>query len=919
MKRINIYKAIIAWILPFLLFAGCDGRIGGGSDVEVDREQLSLELNLNAPGIISSVTTRSMPNEAALSNVQVLVFEELSGGSEVFRYKAPIAKEAGMTYTIEAKISQNDEKYRLVVLANAPVVTLSDKDIGKSKEEILNRFTFDCAGIWNATAGNSKPFPMWGEAINTLTVKKEETVNVLLHRALAKVDVGLRFKPQTQENQTEEVEGIDNFKLTSVRVYRTVNKAYVASSTDKFNDKNEAIKPNIHPEAIYNLGEGNPSADIKDANEKPLVYEFTPADKYVREIYIPESLEVLNGTHTMDDVPCLVVGGCYGTVSKENETFYRVDFAEYEPHGVIKKGTYKSLLRNHRYVVNIKSVSGPGFKEPEMALNSISAKLQIEVKEWNERPLNFFVVGDYYFKIKSREVVLPAALFDEEGELLVDEFPEIMIPIETNIPIELSYEDLIEILEHGGEHKSLKWKWDSADEKDEFYKMSSIFAPHAIAYLSDDKKNIVIKVSQNTDESGAENPYEERTDDLIVFIDDFFQFTIKVIQEANLKPSYTLDCSTVKLNGIYKKGNSLSSNNYVEVVASIDESQEITTLEGASYVIETDKLNGISFRAQGKFGPKGTSIDGDGKSYLIRLEGTGTIEDYATNNHTITCNSTSTGNTTCSVKVATAYKPIRVLALSDNSNYGYGLNPSGYANSYNFVTSAANFGLNQNSTVKVESISITHTTSSSYFQGQLKSNPDIILCAIPASSINKVSKAELRAYLDRGGVFICLHESDSWSFRDFIRMLPGQGSANITTGPKNEAVKILKTVDDMITNGSFGDLKEKYWGATGTNKMVGNLAASKVTVYSGTFGWSDNATSTLFKHNELNFLYCGDGGLLTNDAYLGYGSFPFSVNRNTGYTPMTATYGGQTVYSAALFGNIMEWAMYQATYHGINK
>lgn len=890
MKQINIYKAFAILFFPILLFTGCLDLISESNNGEVGSEQLSLQLNINAPGIFSSVNTRSMSNEAALSDVQVLVFEELSGGSEVFRYEAPITKEAGLTYTVKVQVSQKEEKYRLVVLANAPKVTFADSDNGKSKEEILNRFSFDCAGVWNATVSNSKPIPMWGEAINTLTIKKEEYVDVLLHRALAKVDIGLMFKEQTQDKQTEEVEGLDNFKLTSVRVYRTVNKGYVASSADKFNDKNEAIKPNIHPEGIYNLGDGNSSADIKDANEKPLVYEFTPADKYVREIYIPESLEVLNGTHTMDDVPCLVVGGYYGTENNENETFYRVDFAEYEANGVIKKGTYKTLLRNHRYVVNIKSASGPGFKDPDHALNSINAKLELEVVEWNEVPMNYFVVGDYYFKINTRDVVLSAeqqVLGDGEPW---DGFSVQYLKYETNLAVSKS---------------SFTQKWESSGGSESLYGIGAFFdydhASHKIAFVIAAPVNVPGH-EQNEDADG-----EEKNDVVTFTVDNKFTFTIKVKQEEYRNTKYQLLCENKVVNGLYVKGKGLTNNAYIDINVKADAGSG--TLTGSPYVIETNTENGIYFKAEGNFGDDSSFIlDDKGESYRVRLQGFGAPTNYAESTYQITCNSSSERNTTCSVDIATAYRPIRILAISDDSRYGYGLDAP--SNSYNFVSSTANFGLNPNSTVKVESVTITHTTEHDYFANQLITRPDIILCALSGLRINKVPIANLTEYINAGGVFICLHEHN---FGAFIKTLPGLSKAAIDDGPINTAV-LISTVDDMITNGSFGDLKGKYWGATGTNQIAQNLDANKVTVYSG-----NTASSTLFKHNEKNFFYCGDGGLLTNNARLGYGTHPFAVDGNAGYRPMTATYGKQTVYSAALFGNIMEWAMYQATYHGINK
>lgn len=889
-QRTTIKLLAILGLLTLLLNLGCSEQLIE-SEGNITGEKKTITLSLNAPGM-SNTPTRAIPNEAILTDIQILVFEELSDGSEVYRYTAPITPKTGLTYTIEAKISKTNEKYRFVVLANAPQISLSDGDIGKMKDDILKKFSFNCAGIWNATESASRPFPMWGEYKNTITIKKEEYLDILLHRALAKVDVGLNFNPQTQENQTEVVEGIKNkegkeiFKLTSVRVYRTKNKGYMASSAEKINSKNEVFSPSIPSDAVYNLGDETSSDNIEEADKKPLIYKFTPRNSFVREVYIPESIESVDGK-TMDEVPCLVIGGYYGVDNTSDETFYRVDFAEYEANGTVKKNSYKTILRNHRYVVNIKSISGSGFKEPEEALNSINVKLGLEVVDWNEVPLNYFVHGDYYFKINTRNVVLPA---EGREEAPFDGFSIYYLEYETNLEVDES---------------SFTQKWESSGTAQSDYGFAVFFDEDFATGLV----KLIVGNLPNIPEQDENSTGEERSDVVEFTVDNKFTFTIKVKQEEYRNTKYQLLCDTKVVNGVYLKGKNLTNNAYIDIDIKADENSG--TLVGSPYMIETDVVNGISFKAEGKFGEISESLDKKGTSYRVRLQGIGAPTTYAESTYQITSNSTSESNTTCSVKIATAYKPIRILAISDNSTYGYGLNPRGYANSYNFVSSISNFGLNLTSTVKVEGITITHTTDSKYFANQLITRPDIILCALSGSRINAVPVANLTEYINAGGVFICLHEDN---FKSFITTLPGLSEVNITEGPINAAMPIIGPTD-IITNGSFGKgLVGKYWGATGTNQCVYMPNISKVTVYSEYKG-----SPILFKHNEKNFLYCGDGGFLTNRSSTGYGRYPFSVNASTGYTPMTYAYGSQTVYNAALFGNIMEWAIHQATYHGINK
>lgn len=886
-------------LLTLFLNLGCSEQLIE-SEGNITGEKKTITLSLNAPGM-SNTSTRAIPNEAILTDIQILVFEELSDGSEVYRYTARITPKTEVTYTIEAKISKSNEKYRFVVLANAPQISLSDGDIGKKKEDVLKRFSFDCAGIWNATESPSRPFPMWGEYKNTITIKKEEYLDILLHRALAKVDVGLNFNPQTQENQTEVVEGIKNkegkeiFKLTSVRVYRTKNKGYMASSAEKINSNNEVILPNIPSDAMYNLGDETSSNNLEEADKKPLVYKFTPRNSYVREVYIPESIESVDGK-TMDEVPCLVIGGYYGVDNTSDETFYRVDFAEYEANGTVKKNSYKTILRNHRYVVNIKSVSGSGFKEPEEALNSINVKLGLEVIGWNEVPLDYFVHGDYYFKINTRNVVLPA---EGRVEAPYDGFSIFYLDYETNLEVDES---------------SFIKKWESSGTAQSDYGFNVFFDKDFATGLV---KLIVGNLSNIPNEDEGITG-EERSDVVEFTVDNKFTFTIRIKQEEYRNLNYELICESKVVNGVYLKGRGLTSNAYIDINIKADEGTG--TLVGSSYLIETDKVNGISFKAEGKFGERSESLDKKGTSYRIRLQGIGVPTKYTESTYQITCNSISEGNTTCSVDIATAYKPIKILAISSNSNYGYGLNPGRYANSLNFVLSPANFGTTLNSKVKVENISIDHTTSSRTFGNKLKDNPDIVLIGHPGSYVNSANEEALYEYVKKGGVLIALHESN---FSGFIKRLHGFNSSstnNLSGSNRSYRMEISTTIDDRITNGPFGALMGKYWGVDvySYNDYVTKYSTSNIINYSPI-----GEGSIMFRHTDFNFFYCGDGGFLSNAAANGLSisttDQPFAIDRLNNYTPIVKSYSGGDIYNSYLFGNIMTWAIHQATYHGINK
>lgn len=162
------------------------------------------------------------------------------------------------------------------------------------------------------------------------------------------------------------------------------------------------------------------------------------------------------------------------------------------------------------------------------------------------------------------------------------------------------------------------------------------------------------------------------------------------------------------------------------------------------------------------------------------------------------------------------------------------------------------------------------------------------------------------------------------------------------------------TINDIILNGPFGDIRNKYWGVdTHNTVLAANLpigeGASEVTLYSGRQA-ANSATpaegteAPMFKHNSLNFFWIGDGSFLSTPQNtslgwsLGTNAEPFATVNiepqnnpnslfNYNYYPMPkpkygyagngfAT-GDNPVYNAPLFANLMAWALRQSEFYGI--
>ena len=77
----------------------------------------------------------------------------------------------------------------------------------------------------------------------------------------------------------------------------------------------------------------------------------------------------------MSSATCIVVGGYYNR--NEKLSYYRMDF---DPDN--KENAFGQILRNHKYIFNVKKVSAPGWDNPDDAANNQSAHIVAEVRQW---------------------------------------------------------------------------------------------------------------------------------------------------------------------------------------------------------------------------------------------------------------------------------------------------------------------------------------------------------------------------------------------------------------------------------------------------------------------------------------------------------------------------------------------------------
>ncbi len=902
-------------ILLSLWLTGCEDVPYAKDEREVGR--VSLQLNLLAPGPMQT-STRAMDasQESAIdyNQIQILAFESTESG-EVFRYSAVISDRTPPTVTLKVPVSKHGEEYRFVILANAPVISIAD---GTEKSVALNQFIFDCVGKWNTSSANYSKIPMWGELPNPIRITNDRSTSILLHRALARVDVGTRFKfnnanPDTgevyeyAETDKESVWGLDNFKIKDIRVYRTYHRGYVASSQDKMSGS-EVVVPNIPASAAYNSDDGSVYQTLDEADANPLIYSLDVAqDSYIREIYLPESV-IIDAQSDMDNVPCLVIGGYYGETNGSEVTYYRADFATYANKKIV---SYRPILRNHRYVFDIQKVESPGFETPEQALRSISAPLKLNVVAWNEVPLGYYTQGNYYFGVDNRFISMEARA---QGDATTNTYT-------------ISYQTNLEL--NGTTGKSLTYTW-----------RDGVYFDVSIDYT---RKTITFTARQ--DNIGDLSTVRE---DILTLQVENLQLTIHVNQKAFML-NYLLQCDAVKVNGRYRAGLPLDYSHYITLkVRTIG-----SNFNGLPYEVQTIKKNGIYFRTKGTFnGLDATSVGGGNYEYTLQLEGYGTLtNDSGTDPippFEVQLVTNSVDATTCLARILPGYATKRILAIGANAAYrfGYMLEPNTASRA--FMDASMNFGTDPNSTVTMEenesgnAFTIEVMTAGQGMSGEVinynyllsKLNtfkPDIILTGQAVNYYTSGSNTNvidlLADFVNAGGVFLMCNEyyPVASSIEAMVRKIMGTGvSGNNQHIAYNQLFQLNGAEDDLIANGPFGDMRGKQWGSDG-HEMHGftSLPAAETITYSS----RSDGYINMFRHATKPFFFMGEGGFISNaQRYLGgtyQGSYvycPFAIDRNYRPIPRTnyTTSQNVTVYNSQIFGNIIAWAVDYSEMHGIS-
>lgn len=415
---------------------------------------------------------------------------------------------------------------------------------------------------------------------------------------------------------------------------------------------------------------------------------------------------------------------------------------------------------------------------------------------------------------------------------------------------------------------------------------------------------------------------------------------VKNVQVADYskKANYTMDCNRTKVHGVYILNKALDpASNYISVWITMDPSDKF--VEGSVVYMNTNQVDGISFASTAT---KITAADVAAGEKEIILRGTGTPTSVDTKKMTITANS-AISVATCYANVTVAFTKKTILGLGLDNGFGYNiagtygnisLSNIYYNGGRKMLTAPANFGLDPNSTIKVEGYNLVSggSPSGSDLKKHIDTNkPDIIVIGYAYAPSDDAIDV-LIDYMSKKGVVIAAIENNGGIQRLFERTLnlPKDAISVSNRGGAGTIKTFSYIPQSELLNGPFGDIREKKWGEdASTTKGVSNVPVGTVEILSNGIwnGSTDGGNMiTICRFKENNLIFIGDGGFWSRALEIG------GINSNIicplyydeNFRPIVGKYGSGTgytnsdIYNSFFFANMMAWAIKTAQFDGYN-
>ncbi len=336
-----------------------------------------------------SLTPGADGEETAITTVDVLLFRGVEGsgqtGNDTFRGRVAASSNGDGTWS--AVLPKHEQKALLVFIVNASdrVDAMMTGGVVRPdqsrKLEVMRNLTFDTSSPWDTET--PRYLPMWTEKRIVISDNMAPLGPLKLFRAVARVDVGLKFKSPYSDDLdaagADIAEGLGNFTLTKAIVCNIPQTSRLVPTDGNVTWGN----------ADDVAGIKNPSlADASQVSRLEHLAEPESGGKYFfRQIYVGEQT---NGNKQLVNRPCVIVGGRY---EGGPETYYRLDFTK--PAAADGTVSYYDLIRNSRYRLNITAVTGNGYNNVDDALKNESVNITYDVMPWGSKDVDGGISGPY--------------------------------------------------------------------------------------------------------------------------------------------------------------------------------------------------------------------------------------------------------------------------------------------------------------------------------------------------------------------------------------------------------------------------------------------------------------------------------------------------------------------------------------------
>lgn len=867
------------FLLFILLITGTACNTAKDTDAIISNEtELSVKFVVNNDN--RDLDTRQTNKLINSNNLSFFLFEKDSKGNTSFVFspekqsvtvdKTTSEKEYIANFKIPGK---NFGEVVLITLAN---YNGNEPSYGEALHEFQeNNLIITYNGVIDYSIK-----PMWGISYFVTDSNKLET-EVTLIRNLARIDFEI-LNSKTKSNFKIE-------SINSVRIYRTLNKASLYIKEKNLDSQGKVISPTIPKNTEYNLNNGASTSSISEADQDPLVYDFSsqPVTKIENEIFIPE---VVNPSDALrSEVATLVIGVFLDNDKyRDQERFYRVDFANYT-EGDLKPKDLFSVIRNYSYLFQLNQAINSGENKAEDALNAKSG-IWIQVQKWENSDMESIINGQYYFSIESSDIKLSY----EKGDITI-------IPFKSN-------------MNDGELEEAIIARWNDNQKLSQYFEFGINIA----------NKVISIKTKKS-------NPTANQISEILHLTVLNHLFTFKVTQ-LHKTADYIISQNHYSVQGVYVRNKELISGVNTATVR-LYAAHKSVDLRNLKYHLKAEPVQGIYVEVEGLF--NSTLSEENGLQYQeITFDVKGMSSEPKDKYLTLVTDGIDA--TFLNLKIPYAYRPKTILGLFGTNSTNKLSNNTEFQR---LIKSKRNFGTDITSTVKIETITYEETSNTNINEVINQYRPDIIIWGddydLSASQINCLTNY-INSINDLGGPGVVLGMNSSKSIMDLLKEYNAitNNSAihdfSTITGddfrpinpehPKNKYRYRLPVYDwDKVVNGVFGSIGTKYVSLRKSDICVSYLQKENVLKYTGNLAFGQwykrfDFGDSMFRLAHHALFWVGSDHFLQDEWFFGPNDKIENANEKEYTCTQENPYKMIHTSNGFLFANLLDWAMYTSEY-----